>query len=133
PFDRPPRAAGETSNNYRTLFSFALSGLAGSSRSLLRLPLVLAIYLVLITMLLLIATIVRLALHGYSPLLTGLTIGLGLFSLLLMFVGLIGDQLRILVERSRNVPLVIEDERINFSEARMRPADRTFVAPRNAQ
>lgn len=130
PFDRPPRAAGETKNNYRTLFNFALSGLAGSSRALLRLPLVLSIYLAIISAALFVVTVVRLALHGYSPLLIGLTVGLGMFALLLMFIGLIGDQVRLLVERSRNVPLVMESERVNFPPDRLHPAGRTYVRPR---
>jgi hypothetical protein len=35
---RPLRAAGRSKNNFAALFSFALSGLASSSRNLLRLP-----------------------------------------------------------------------------------------------
>ncbi|MGA1854065.1 hypothetical protein [Sphingobium yanoikuyae] len=42
PFDRPERAAGETKNGFRTLLSFALSGLAGSAKGLLRLPILLS-------------------------------------------------------------------------------------------
>jgi glycosyltransferase involved in cell wall biosynthesis len=125
PFDRPPRAGGETSNSFWTLFNFALSGLAGSSRSLLRLPLVLAIYLGLLTAILAVVTVIRLIVWGYTPLMIGTTILLGLFAVLLLFIGLIGDQVRLLVERSRNVPLVIEDERLNFPAGRELPAERT--------
>ena len=126
PYDRPERAGGTTSNNYWSLLNFALSGLAGSTKSLLRLPLVLALYLGLFTMLLTIATFIRFAISGYSPLLFGLTVLLGLFSVLLLFLGLIGDQVRLLAERLRNVPLVIEDERIGFPADRTRPSGRTI-------
>jgi hypothetical protein len=44
------------------------------------------------------------------------TLGFAMFSVLLLFLGLIGEQLRMQTERSRNVPLVIEEERINFPE-----------------
>jgi len=69
-FDRPERAAGKTKNGLRTLADFALSGIAGSAKSLLR--------------------------------------------VLLLFVGLVGDQVRIVSERTRGTPLVIEAERLNF-------------------
>lgn len=124
PYDRPERAGGRTSNNFWSLLNFALSGLAGSSRSLLRLPLVLSIYLGLFTVALGLFAIVRLVVYGYSPLLLGLTVLFGLFSILLLFLGLIGDQVRLLAERTRNVPLVIEEERLNFPPDRQRPAAR---------
>lgn len=125
PFDRPARAGGTSSNNFWTLLSFALSGLAGSAKSLLRLPLILAIYMSLFTVLLGIATVIRLVVVGYTPLMIVLTILIGLFSVLLLFIGLIADQLRLLVERSRNVPLVIEEERLNFPDERALPASRS--------
>ena len=41
-----------------------------------------------------------------------------MFAILLLFLGLIGEQVRLISERTRGTPLVIEAERINF------PADR---------
>ena len=58
PYDRPERAGGNTSNDFWTLLNFALSGMAGSAKSLLRLPLVLAIFLSLFTVALALATLV---------------------------------------------------------------------------
>lgn len=127
PFDRPARAGGKTSNTYWTLLNFALSSLAGSSKSLLRLPLVLAIHLGMLTVVLGVITVIRLIVSGYTPLLIAITILLGLFSVILLFIGLIGDQLRLLVERSRNTPMVIEAERINFPENRSLPAPRVVT------
>ena len=126
PYDRPERAGGRTSNNFWTLLNFALSGLAGSSRSLLRLPLILSLYLGLGALLLAVITAGRFIVFDYSPLLLGLTVLLGLFSVLLLFLGLIGDQVRLLAERMRNVPLVIEEERINFPVGRERPSPRVL-------
>lgn len=126
PYDRPERAGGKTSNNFWSLLNFALSGIASSSRSLLRLPLILSLYLGLLTLVLALVTLFRFALVGYSPLMLGLTFLLGLFSVLLLFLGLIGDQVRLLAERTRNVPLVIEEERVNFPAGRERPSDRTL-------
>ena len=36
------------------------------------------------------------------------------FGLLFLFLGLIGVQVRLISDRTRNTPLVIERERINF-------------------
>lgn len=126
PYDRPERAGGNTSNNFWSLLNFALSGLAGSAKSLLRLQLVLAIYLSVFTVALALVTLVRFLVLGYSPLMLGLTVVIGLFSILLLFLGLIGDQVRLISERLRNVPLVIEEERVNFPAGRELPSARTI-------
>lgn len=125
PYDRPQRANGKSSNNYGALLNFALSGVGGSAKGLLRLQLIFAIYLCIFAFALGIVTLLRFLTHGYSPALLILTFVLGLFAILLLCLGLIGDQVRLLVERSRNVPLVIEDERLNFPSDRELPALRT--------
>lgn len=127
PFDRPGRVAGESKNDFVALASFALSGLAGSAKSLLRLPLFLSVYIAALALCLLIAAPVALALDGPVWALLGLALGFALFAVLLLFLGLIGEQVRMLAERSRNVPLVIEQERINFPAGRLRPAARTHT------
>jgi glycosyltransferase involved in cell wall biosynthesis len=114
PYARPVRAGGRSSNNYYALLNFALSGVGGSAKGLLRLQLIFAIYLCIFAFALGMVTLIRFLTHGYSPALLILTFVVGLFSIMLLSVGLIGDQVRLLAERSRNVPLVIEEERINF-------------------
>jgi hypothetical protein len=116
PYDRPVRAAGRSSNNYYALLNFALSGVGGSAKGLLRLQLILAIYLCVFAFALGVATLLRFIFHGYSPALLILTFVVGLFSILLLSVALIGDQVRLLAERTRNIPLVIEDERLGFDQ-----------------
>jgi glycosyltransferase involved in cell wall biosynthesis len=127
PFDRPERAAGVTKNNWWTLASFAISGLTGSAKSLLRLPILLSFYAGGIALLLLAAAIAAFVLDGPFWALLGLTIGFMMFAVVLLFLGLLGDQLRIVSERTRNVPLVIEEERLNFPADRAEPAGRTAV------
>ncbi|MBO9525861.1 MAG: glycosyltransferase family 2 protein [Sphingobium yanoikuyae] len=116
PFDRPERAAGETKNGFRTLLSFALSGLAGSAKGLLRLPILLSVWAGMGAVALLIAALVALMLDGPVWPLVALTTGTGMFATLLLFLGLIGDQVRLIGERTRGVPLVIEEERLNFAD-----------------
>lgn len=125
PYDRPERSGGKTSNNFWTLVNFALSGIGGSAKSLLRLQLVLGIYLIILAVLLAVVTAIRFATIGYSPLLLALTVMFFLFSILLLCLGLIGDQVRLLAERARNVPLVIEEERLNFPPGRELPSPRS--------
>jgi glycosyltransferase involved in cell wall biosynthesis len=130
PFDRPARAAGLSKNDWPALFSFALSGLAASGKALLRLPILLSLYAMGFTLLLLLGTLLALMLDGPALPLLGLTIAFAMFAVLLLFMGLIGEQIRILAERSRGVPLVIEEARINFPESRNSPAARSAVGPR---
>lgn len=127
PFDRPQRVGGRTSNDFWTLLNFALSGIGGSAKSLLRLELISAIFVSFFAVLLALVTLIRFVVYGYSPVMLILTVFFGLFSVTLLFLGLIGDQVRLLAERLRNVPLVIEEERINFPSDRSRPAQRTAV------
>ena len=122
PFDRPARAAGETKNNWRTLVAFALSGLTGSARSLLRAPLYLVFPGLAVTVLLAVGAINGLVqgwAAGWWLLLAA--VQFGLTSVLLLFMGLVGDQVRLIAERTRNTPLVVEAERINFSADRHEP------------
>ncbi|MEA3080011.1 MAG: polyisoprenyl-phosphate glycosyltransferase, partial [Sphingomonadales bacterium] len=94
PYDRPVRAGGRSSNNYYALLNFALSGVGGSAKGLLRLQLILAIYLCVFAFALGVATLLRFIFHGYSPALLILTFVVGLFSILLLSVALIGEMVR---------------------------------------
>lgn len=113
-YPRPERARGRSKNNFFTLFDFAMSALAGSSKRLLRVPIYIGALGALITVLML--------LGGLVAFVTGRPIA-GWFiaaviqaelSLLFGFLGLLGDNVRIISERTRRTPLVIERERVNF-------------------
>lgn len=127
PFDRPERAAGESKNGIASLFSFALSGLAGSAKALLRLPVVLGLGFGALAVALALASVAATILGGPALALLVSAAAVGMFATLLFFLGLIGEQLRLLAERSRNVPLVLEAERLNFPADRQRPAERVLV------
>lgn len=121
PFDRPARAAGTSKNGIAALASFALSGLAGSAKSLLRAPILIALAAGALTLPLIAAVIAALVVGGpFWPLL-GVTLALAMFAVLMLFVGLIGEQVRMIAERTRGVPLVLESERINFPANRAAP------------
>lgn len=113
-YDRPKRAGGVSKNSLATLFAFALSGLAGSSKRLLRAPIYLAMVIA-ATCLLTFLVAAVLAVLGRSPWSAlGWAVGQGAFAILSLFLGLIGEQVRLISEMVRNTPLVIERERVNF-------------------
>lgn len=114
PYNRPQRAGGRSKNNIGSILSFGLSALASSSKELLRLPFYVAIAASILTAVTLLAATA-------SALLGGAVGGFLLvalievnFILLFGFLGLIGEQIRLISERTRNTPLVIEKERVNF-------------------
>lgn len=116
PFKRPERAGGKSKNNFFTLLDFALNGLAGSSKGLLRAPLYIAFIFAWLTFTCLVGAIWA-AFVGHSVQLWLFAAMLeGQFTLLFLFLGLIGVQIRLISERTRNQPLVLERERINFAE-----------------
>lgn len=116
PFKRPPRAGGRSNNNFFTLLNFALNGLAGSSKRLLRAPLYVAFAIGLLTAFSMIGAVYAMF-TGHSVqlwLLAGMIEGQ--FCLLFLFLGLLGTQMALVSERTRNQPLVLERERINFPQ-----------------
>ena len=112
PFDRPARAGGRTKNGIRALTAFALSALAGTARGMLRWPVLLSAWTGLASLVLL-----AFALFYRAWPLAAAGLAGTMFTVVLFFLGLIGDQVRLIAERTRGTPLVIEECRINFPEA----------------
>ncbi|MBA4048860.1 MAG: glycosyltransferase [Sphingomonas sp.] len=114
PFKRPARSSGRSNNNFFTLLDFALNGLAGSSKNLLRAPLYIAFFSGLATVLTLLGAIVAPFIGGSVQLWLLATLFEAHFSLVFLFMGLLGVQIRLISDRTRNQALVLERERINF-------------------
>ncbi|SFR81710.1 glycosyltransferase family 2 protein [Sphingomonas jatrophae] len=113
---RPERAGGVSNNNFFALLEFALSSLAGMSKRLLRVPLHIGALMLMASLLLLVAGIVAGVLGGRVwPWIVG-AIAQAQVGGLFIFLGLMGDQIRLISERTRRTPLVIERERINFTD-----------------
>lgn len=114
PYRRPERTGGKSNNNFFTLLDFALNGLAGSSKNLLRAPLYVAFFMGLLTVICLGGALFA-AILGRSVQLWLLAAALeGQFCLLFAFLGLMGVQIKLISERTRNQALVLEKERVNF-------------------
>ncbi len=113
-YARPLRRRGKSNNNFFTLLDFALSGLASSPKKLLRLPFLIGVLSGAAALLCLLAAVLALATgHGVTGWLVAAGIELQL-ALLFLFLGVLGDQVRMVSERTRRTPLVLERERVNF-------------------
>ena len=113
-FKRLERRRGKSNNNFFTLLDFALNGLAGSSKNLMRAPLYVAFFVGLLTLVSLGGALIA-AFTGRSVQLWLLAALLeSQFSLLFLFLGLLGVQMALISDRTRNQPLVLERERVNF-------------------
>lgn len=113
-FFRPQRAGGRSNNNFLSLLDFAVSSFSGASKRMLRIPLYLgAIVGLLAALTLPVSLYTALSGGSASTWLVASAIELQ-FAVIFIFLGLLGDQLRLISERTRGTPLVIERERINF-------------------
>ena len=114
PHQRGQRLRGVSSNTLWPLLDFSISAISGSAKKLLRLPIFLGLSsLLAVPLLLAVAGIASLTGHGATAWLVAALIEFNC-GLLLVFTGLIGDQVRLTAERTRGTPLVIEKERVNF-------------------
>lgn len=116
PYSRPVRRRGKSNNNFFTLLDFALSGLTSTSKKLLRLPFFVGGVAAVGAGLCLVGAIANLVL---GKAVWGWFVAFAAQSqiaLLFVFLGMIGDQLRMVSERTRDAPLVFEQERVNFPE-----------------
>jgi glycosyltransferase involved in cell wall biosynthesis len=116
-FEQPRRARGVTKNNFFTLYDIAVLGLTKHSKVPLRLA---ALTGFAISMLSLLVSIVFLILKlaywdsfsaGVAPLVVGMFF---LSGIQIMFLGIIGEYIGNISTQVRDMPLVIEAERLNF-------------------
>jgi polyisoprenyl-phosphate glycosyltransferase len=117
PYHRPPRSGGVTKNNVASLFSFAVSGLASSSKRLLRAPITLSLLVGVAAAVTFLVGVVQTAAGAFSWTFVWLTLAEVAFALVFLFLGLIGEQVRLISAMVRNTPLVVEKERVNFPQS----------------
>jgi len=114
PFKRPRRAAGESKNGFLALLDFAMSALAGSSKGLLRVPLYVSFLVFCATFITLLGALYSMLVGANPRMWLFATLLEFQFGLLFLFLGLLGVQVRMISDRTRKTPLVIERERVNF-------------------
>ena len=118
-FKQPERKRGKTKNNFFTLYDVGMLGLVKHSKIPLR---VMTITGLIISLLSLIIATIFLILKlfnwynytmGIAPMLIGI-FAFGGFQL--FFLGLLGEYIIVILQHVRNLPLVIERERVNFED-----------------
>ncbi|RST30361.1 glycosyltransferase [Sphingomonas ginkgonis] len=114
-FHRPPRAAGESNNGFFALLDFALHGLASSSKGLLRAPLYVTFFIGMACVFTLLGALYSMIVGANPRMWLFATLVEGQFGLLFLFLGLLGVHVRLISDRTRGTPLVLERERINFA------------------
>ncbi len=116
-FNQPNRKAGKTKNNFFTLYDMGMLGVIKHSRAPIRFVTFLGFLFSLFSILIAIVYFVYKLLFwnsfelGIAPLIIGI---FGFASIQILLLGIIGEYVGILLIHQRNMPLVIEKERINF-------------------
>ena len=116
-FDQPIRNSGISKNNLYTLFDMGLLGVVKHSNILLRLMILFGFFSGFLSLLISIIFFFYKIFNWYSfqlgvaPIIIGF---FGMASIQIMIIGLIGEYVSTVLTYSKNLPLVIEKERINF-------------------
>ena len=116
-FDQPVRQKGISKNNLYTLFDMGLLGIVKHSNILLRLMILFGFFFGIASLFISISFLFYKILFwdsfqlGLAPILIGF---FGLTAIQIMIIGLIGEYVSTVLTYSKNLPLVIEKERINF-------------------
>ena len=119
PYSQPVRVKGVTKNNFYTLYDIGILGLINNSKVLLRLSIFIGFIVGFLSIIVGVFYFVRKLMYwesfslGLAPMLIG---GSLMFSVLLFFIGILGEYTGQIYTQTLNRPLVFEKERINFEE-----------------
>lgn len=117
-YEQPQRRAGRTHNNFYTLYDAAMLSFTSYTKIGLRLATFIGAITAVISSIIAIVYLVMKLLYWdrFSAGMAPLVILVCIFgSLILIFLGLMGEYILSINQRVMNRPLVIEEERINFS------------------
>ena len=116
-YDQPIRHKGTTKNNFYTLYDIGILGLINNSKVLLRLSIFIGFIIGLLSIIIGIFYFIMKLIYwdslsiGVAPMIVG---GSLMFSILLFFIGILGEYIGQIHTQVLNRPLVFEQERINF-------------------
>lgn len=116
-YTQPKRRAGKTKNNFKTLYDMGMLGVTSYTKKFLRLATILGVLFAGICGAGILSTVLCDLFIKTAPInyITYLIEGLFLFnSIILFFVGLSGEYIMFINQRSMKRPLVSEEKRINF-------------------
>lgn len=118
PFIQAARQHGETKNNFFTLYDMAMTGFVNHTKLPLRLAAFTGFLIALLSLLVALGYLIYKLLFWQTFTLGLAPIVIGLFffsSVQLIFIGIIGEYISAIWTQVKNKPLVIEEERINFT------------------
>jgi len=116
-YDQPIRLHGVTKNNFYTLYDIGVLGILNYSKIPLRLAIFLGAIIAVLSTITGFGYLITKLIYwdsvslGVAPLLIGATFA---FSVLLFFIGILGEYIGMIYTQVLNRPLVFEKERINF-------------------
>jgi len=119
PYEQPKRRAGKTHNNFYRLYDAAMLSVTSYTKAGLRLATIFGSICAVISMLVALVYLVMKLIWwdrfpaGMAPMLIGM---LFLGSVQLFFIGFLGEYIMSINQRVMKRPLVVEEERINFSK-----------------
>ena len=116
-FHQPLRKYGKTKNNFYSLYDLAILGIIKHSKIPVRVMIILGFISSLICLFISVLYFFLKIIFwskfslGLAPLIIGI---FGLASLQILMLGILGEYVILILTHSRNLPLVIEEDRINF-------------------
>lgn len=119
PYEQQKRKAGKTHNNWYTLYDAAMLSFTSYTKVGLRIATIIGFIIAGVSLLIALAYLILKLIFwntfvaGMAPILLSVCI---LGSLILFFVGLLGEYVLSINQRIMKRPLVIEEERLNFEE-----------------
>ena len=120
-YEQPRRRAGKTHNNFYTLYDAAMLSFTSYTKNGLRIATIAGFFISMISFLIgLVYLVMKLVFWykftaGYAPMMIGIFFMGGL---ILAFMGFLGEYVMAINARVMNRPLVVEEERINFENAK---------------
>jgi len=118
-FNQPKRKSGKSKNNFYTLLDLALLGFVKHSKLPLRIMIIFGFFLSFLSILVSITFFIYKILFwnnfdlGVAPIIIGLFF---ISAVQMILIGFLGEYVSVTLSHVRNIPLVIEKERINFND-----------------
>ena len=119
PYDQPIRMHGITKNNFYTLYDIGILGIINNSKVPLRIATFLSLIIGTLSFFIGLGYLIVKLIYwdemslGIAPLLIGASFA---FSILLFFIGILGEYIGMIYTQVLDRPLVFEKERINFEK-----------------
>ena len=116
-FHQPLRKFGKTKNNFFSLYDIAILGIIKHSKFPIRVMILFGFFFSLICLIIAFIYFVLKIIFwsqfslGLAPLIIGI---FGIASFQILLLGILGEYVILILTHTRNLPLVVEEERINF-------------------